>query len=461
VGVLQRGMRRWREFRRANPGSDIATIAMIIRQRHKDWAAEYDLAAGELGRLEADPFVTALRNIYPEKVSEKQAAALWQGYEEMSREGGPMDLQTFCAITEAVAQGEQVAAEFADIPVEDYAALADGGASGSQSEAKSALPNGLEDGTLGRASDEQRSAVRQKAKNILLEGLKDGSLDKAINEVNGGESEVEEIKNRTKKALMTGIQDGTLEAAITGILECDDGSPEKAESSMQVETQQPEDDATKVRQKARKMLLTGLKDGSLEKAVSSMEEEPEQQKTTQEASKEPGPSAVKQKARGLLLGGLKDGSLEKVVNSMEAEGNDPRQQKAASTLQRAVRRLMLNKTTEEKDFFGAAMVMKEKYKAYYDIFQSWLNKQEKSLVDSRRLGETAFCGAVREAHLQTSARQAKALFEGICEGTNSTSVDLKTYCQVSQAVRAGTDLAADFCDMPEEEYLKLEDLPAP
>lgn len=126
ASVLQKLVRRWQARKQGNPGLDFASTALLARQRHKAWAASYDEVVSEetQGLMTREGFLKALPSVHP-RLASRQVAALWDGFTDMSGKTN-MTLATFCSILEAVAIGDRVACEFADMHVDDFVALAQG-----------------------------------------------------------------------------------------------------------------------------------------------------------------------------------------------------------------------------------------------------------------------------------------------------------------------------------------------
>lgn len=118
------------ELRRKSAPGHSEEVAMC--QKRRSWADIFDEAArskvGEplprKGCLDKVGFASALHEVHPH-LCPAQVEALWQGF---SRGMGAdsVDLQSFCDVAEAVAAGSHAAAEFADLPMEAYEALARG-----------------------------------------------------------------------------------------------------------------------------------------------------------------------------------------------------------------------------------------------------------------------------------------------------------------------------------------------
>ncbi|CAE7227278.1 CLIP1 [Symbiodinium microadriaticum] len=118
--TLQRSLRRLRQQWHQGKRMDFAAVVRAVKGQRREWAMEFQRVAGEDG-LDQQSFVEALTRACGESVSSLQAEKLWIGYEQQSTGLGPMVLATFWAICEAVHEGDVVAAEFADITVEEYA----------------------------------------------------------------------------------------------------------------------------------------------------------------------------------------------------------------------------------------------------------------------------------------------------------------------------------------------------
>jgi len=98
------------------------SVRVHAEQRHADWLAVYDRSATCDGpSLDREAFCRALRRIHP-RMSYGQASAFWNNHRS-STEQPTMDLETFMRIAEAVAQGDDEAAEFADLCLETFQML--------------------------------------------------------------------------------------------------------------------------------------------------------------------------------------------------------------------------------------------------------------------------------------------------------------------------------------------------
>jgi len=103
--------------------------ATVVKAKHAAWVEIFDEAVGfQLGAMEGTNrnllqagFVGSLRKVHPD-LSEAQVDALWSGtIDGMGAED--VDVRTFCTLCQAVAAGHDRAAEFADMAVQDFAAL--------------------------------------------------------------------------------------------------------------------------------------------------------------------------------------------------------------------------------------------------------------------------------------------------------------------------------------------------
>lgn len=122
VQAAYRGKRTRTEL---NAGPD-QTKAKAARERKNHYAEVFEetsrTADGKEPALDAAGFRAALREVHNE-VRPPQAEALWNGFVHgMSTD--VMNLESFCSIAEAVNTGSHAAAEFADMSVEAYQALA-------------------------------------------------------------------------------------------------------------------------------------------------------------------------------------------------------------------------------------------------------------------------------------------------------------------------------------------------
>eukprot|EP00435_Cladocopium_sp_Y103_P015139 s1362_g3.t1 len=69
----------------------------------------------------------------------------------------------------------------------------------------------------------------------------------------------------------------------------------------------------------------------------------------------------------------------------------------------------------------------------------------------------AFSQAISKAAPATSMSQAKALFDGTCEGTGQEGISLKLFADLLQAIELGVDAASQFADLHVEDYQALKE----
>lgn len=121
--LLQRTARRWRARRQASPGLAMAAVVQVVRKRFSAWAETFDSASNGRGTLDEASLCRAIKEVHPQ-ISDAQVDAMWRSFLE-NTESSSMDLKTFCAIVEAIAVGDEAAAEFAEMTTEDFVALAE------------------------------------------------------------------------------------------------------------------------------------------------------------------------------------------------------------------------------------------------------------------------------------------------------------------------------------------------
>eukprot|EP00435_Cladocopium_sp_Y103_P014547 s1488_g3.t1 len=134
--ILQRGFRRLRQRWQLGRKMDFAAVVRAVKGQRKDWTMEYHLACGSQDALGCEEFVVALQRV-DVKISKTKVQKLWQGFVQQSEEPA-MRLPTFWAICEAVAQGDERAAEFADMSLEEYLDGEDDGQHYSEEEVQAA-----------------------------------------------------------------------------------------------------------------------------------------------------------------------------------------------------------------------------------------------------------------------------------------------------------------------------------
>lgn len=178
---------------------------------------------------------------------------------------------------------------------------------------------------------EKSAAIHAKAKRSLVTGLRDGSLNKIVDEM--------EAK----------AEGGTTDAEATPAQPMDQTSVEKMPEKEELTNDAAESDMLAIHAKARSSLISGLRDGTLNKIVDDMETKAEQStkdhegtsvqptdhagvekiskeeetqqptKNATESAKSEKSKSINAKARGSLISGLRDGSLNKIVDGMEAK----------------------------------------------------------------------------------------------------------------------------------------------
>lgn len=90
-----------------------------------------------------------------------------------------------------------------------------------------------------------------------------------------------------------------------------------------------------------------------------------------------------------------------------------------------------------------------------EIFQEALVQQAQQGGQRQSLLLPAFSQAILKVAPATSMLQAKALFDGTCEGTGQDGISLKLFCDILQAVELGVDAASHFADLHVEDYEAL------
>jgi hypothetical protein len=106
-----------------SPGVSFTAMVRVITEKNRAWVAAFNDAAGASPEQGLDPqgFFTALSEVHPRLASD-QLAALFEAYED-SCDQRTIDLRTFCKIAQAVAAGDEDAAEFADVSLQQWQAL--------------------------------------------------------------------------------------------------------------------------------------------------------------------------------------------------------------------------------------------------------------------------------------------------------------------------------------------------
>jgi hypothetical protein len=143
----------------------------------------------------------------------------------------------------------------------------------------------------------------------------------------------------------------------------------------------------------------------------------------------------------------------KRVKARKETKSDPRKNAAASKMQRLVRGWIVRRNATGADaFFGSVMAVRAKCVAWTRVFEEVLKGQEGG---KKELEEKNFGVALLQLQPQLSAKQVDALLVGIREGLGKQEVDCKTFCSVVQAVAAGTNRAAEFADIAEDDFIAL------
>jgi len=144
--VLQRAVRR-----KQSDKHSLAAVVLMARRKFPTWAPYFE-ACCESGRsMDANQFESALRQAHS-SISSAQAIALWSGVTENTHSAKlEMDLNTFCSIAEALENGDQYAAEFAEMSTDAFRRLGTGNAEASGAEACGALVD--EDASTARSRE--------------------------------------------------------------------------------------------------------------------------------------------------------------------------------------------------------------------------------------------------------------------------------------------------------------------
>jgi len=103
-------------------------------------------------------------------------------------------------------------------------------------------------------------------------------------------------------------------------------------------------------------------------------------------------------------------------------------------------------------FYKAATVINSKHKAWVELYDSAIDEQG---GNCKNLQEPAFSAILMKVHPRLSAAQVEQLWSGIIEGLGREDVDVKTWCQLCQAVAVGDQRAAEFADIATEDFVAL------
>jgi len=129
---MQTLVRIWAARRRINAikgtsATMFFNAAMAVNSKYRAWATIFDQAQkmqiGNSHGLEEAAFANALSTVHP-RFSPAQIKALWRGILE-GMDVNSVDVKTFCQLCQAAFAGDDRASEFADLPEDEFAALAD------------------------------------------------------------------------------------------------------------------------------------------------------------------------------------------------------------------------------------------------------------------------------------------------------------------------------------------------
>lgn len=121
---------------------------------------------------------------------------------------------------------------------------------------------------------------------------------------------------------------------------------------------------------------------------------------------------------------------------------------AVKKIQKFVRKQQANATASGNDVSKIAKVARRRYAAWAEIF-------DEVRGEAAGLDEPKFQTAMRQIGDKVSLGQISALFKGYCKGTGNTSLDLRAFGCIVEAVALGPKAAAEFADINIETYEKL------
>lgn len=323
---------------------------------------EYHLACGAQDALGCEEFVVALQRV-DVKISKTKVEKLWRGFVQQS-EDPAMRLPTFWAICEAVAQGDERCAEFADMSLEEYL-------------------DGEDDGQ--HYSEEEVQAAQR------IQAAQRGCQARQAHATKQARYACEKAAAERIQAAMHGRMVREQQAAAERIQACYQGRMVREGNVAMPCHSQP------------------LYQVPAEPEVSDL--------ATQEAAAE--------KIQAIYRG--------RMVREQQARPRAAQKE--------------LSKSSSRSSNSAA------------EIFQEALAQQtSQDPVGCQSLLLPAFSQAILKASPTTSTSQAKALFDGTCEGTGQDGISLKLFCDILQAVELGLDAAAQFADLHVEDYEALNEV---
>eukprot|EP00405_Crypthecodinium_cohnii_P037819 CAMPEP_0206541588 /NCGR_PEP_ID=MMETSP0325_2-20121206/9699_1 /ASSEMBLY_ACC=CAM_ASM_000347 /TAXON_ID=2866 /ORGANISM="Crypthecodinium cohnii, Strain Seligo" /LENGTH=1330 /DNA_ID=CAMNT_0054039549 /DNA_START=44 /DNA_END=4036 /DNA_ORIENTATION=+ len=326
-------------------------------------------AMGQPASLSAKGFRNAIREVQPD-IEPAQVAALWAGFQD-GVGTARMAARTFCALAEAVQESDERAAEFADMPVQEYTALQGGdwkaiaGPVGAVRMQMQAVDELVEE-----APPMSVFSVHAMGEHPLLNGK---GFRNAMREV------ARNLSPEQIAALWRGFEEGvgtsrmesrTFCSLVEAVRESDERAAEFAD--MPVE----------------EFVALGC-DGQGSRSRQAQEEE-----------------------------------------------------EAARLIQRQRRASKDSAPPWETDLRGL-------YRPWAEAFNS-LPK-----TASGNLDQAAFHRAMTAAHARLRPAQVDALWSGYLEGTGLAGINLRNFCLMAQAVSNSDEEAAEFADMPAEEFARL------
>jgi len=142
-------------------------------------------------------------------------------------------------------------------------------------------------------------------------------------------------------------------------------------------------------------------------------------------------------------------TLQSVQRGKAERAQMAKRSKAATTLQRYFRKQQANATV------SAGSDLSRVVKTARRRFAAWAGVFDDSRGDAEALSESTFARAMRQVHEKMSSGQITALYKGYCKGTGKSSIDLRGFCAIVEAVALGSKAAAEFADISLESYEML------
>ncbi|CAL1138814.1 unnamed protein product [Cladocopium goreaui] len=410
--ILQRGFRRLRQRWQLGRKMDFAAVVRAVNGQRKDWAMEYHLACGSRDALGCEEFVAALQRV-DVKISKTKVEKLWRGFVQQS-EDPAMRLPTFWAICEAVAQGDARAAEFADMSLEEYLDGEDDGQHYSEEEVQAAQ----------RIQAAQRGC---QARQVYATQARRASEKAAAEKI---------------QAALHGRMVREQQAAAARIQACYQGRMVREAARMPCHNQLYE--VTQVPPTAESDLAS--QEAAAEKIQAiyrgrMVREQQARPRAAQELSK----SASSNSAADFI---------QEVTQVPTAESDLASQEAAAEKIQ-AIYRGRMVREQQARPRAAQELSKSASSNSAAEIFQEALVQQAQQGGQRQSLLLPAFSQAILKVAPATSMLQAKALFDGTCEGTGQDGISLKLFCDILQAVELGVDAASHFADLHVEDYEAL------